>query len=409
MVLPYSSLVNNPDLFGDGYHVRVAKEIWKRSHKYQLECWRPERKLKQEISGEKDGLTYRAFPSWRPSLGKLTSFVYKKVVDTYAPLRWSLWREYSFPLLRALRKECSKGDTIIYLHHLHFDLSYLICLLCGDVPIIGHHIGGTPFAYSLSSFIGELPFSLLEQKALANVDAAFITTVSYYHSFKKFYKNISKVVYPMPQCVDFDLFKPMDKAEARRLVGIDPNKKVLIHVGRFDYAKGFDAILEVLPALRERYDIEFIAIGGTKQDMLYQRAIDSGVRVLEWMPQEELVKYYNASDVYLLPKFYNGHSGADPDRFMATGVASEEALACGIPVIGTNLNNFFEPGELRGMGLIPKDKEDLVECISRVFEHQGDYSRCREIAMKYYSWQPRVEKMLEVFDELSEEYCGVKA
>lgn len=408
LILPYSSLVVSddykPDLFGDGYHVRVAKEIWKRSHKYQLECWRPERKLRQEMRGEKDGIVYRAFPSWRPTLGKLTPFVYKKVVDLYAPLRWSLWREYSLPLVRALRKECSKGDVVIYLFHLHFVLSYLICLCCGNVPIIGYHIGGTPLGYSLSGFASQLPFSLLEGKALGTVDAVFLTSESVYHSFARFYRKIPRIVYPMPMCVDFELFKPMDKQEARRLLGINPSKKVILHVGRFDCAKGLDVILDMLPALRRSYDIEFVAIGGTKSDMLYQRAVESDVRAIEWLPQQELVKYYCASDVYALPKFYKNHN--DPDRFMATGVASEEALACGLPVIGTNLDGFFTQEEIKGIGGIPKNKDDLVMWVEDVFDNPERYTNCREVAMKYYSWTPRVEKMLEVFDELSEKYYG---
>jgi hypothetical protein len=196
MILPYSSLISNPNIFGDGYHVRTAKEIWKRSQKYQLECWRPERVLKHEISGEKDGIVYRAFPSWRPSLGKLTGFVYKRVVDTYAPLRWGLWREYSSPLLRALKRECAKGDAIVFLLHLHFDLSYMICLMLGRVPIIGYHLGGTPYAYNAMSFLSNLPMSLLERKALANVDVMLLGTEVHYNAFKKFYRDIPKVVYP---------------------------------------------------------------------------------------------------------------------------------------------------------------------------------------------------------------------
>jgi len=403
MVLPYSSLAVGwnfkPDLYADGYHVRLAKELLKRSQEYKIECWRPEWKQKHEMNGEKDGISYRSFPSWRPSLGKFTKLFYKRIVTAYAPLRWSLWREYSVPLIKALRKECAKGDAIIVLFNMHFDLSYLICLACKDTPIIGYHIGGTPYRYSKGSFISGLPMSLLENKALSNVRALLITSESYFHSFERFYKNIPRIVYPMPWCVDFDLFKPMDKQESRKSLGIDSNKKVIIHVGRFDCGKGFDVMLDVLPELRKRYDLEFIAIGGTKEDMLYQRAIDNGVKAIEWLPHQELVKYYCASDVYVLPKFYTNHS--DPDRFMATGVASEEALACGIPVVGTNLEGFFTDDELKGIGLIPRDKDDFIMCVEDILENPESYARCREIAVKYFSWTPMVNRLLNTFKEVA--------
>jgi len=411
LILPYSSLISNPDLYGDGYHVRLAKEIWKRSHKYQLECWRPERMLKQEISGEKDGIVYRAFPSWRPSLGKLTSVVYKGAVSAYAPIRWGLWREYSPQLLKALEQECSKGDTMLLLHHIHFDLNYQICLSLGKrVPIIGYHIGGKPYAYNIASFLYMLPYSLLEKKALANVDAMLTGTEWHYEAFRRFYRDIPKVVYPIPVCVDFDFFKPMDKMEARRELGIDPNKKVIIHVGRFDKAKGFDAILDMLPLLGRDYPVELIAIGGTKGDMLYDRARNMGVRAVEWVSQQEIAKYYSAADVYLFPKFYAKKSEADSERFMGAGLAPVEAMGCGLPVIGTNLKGFYATQEeMKGIGGVPKNVEDALRLVCDVFEHPMKYDKCRQVAMKYYSWQPVVDRILGVFDELNEQYYGGKS
>ncbi len=408
MVLPYSSLVSNPSLFGDGYHVRTAKEIWKRSHKHQLECWRTERVLKQEVSGEKDGIIYRAFPSWRPSLGKLTPLVYKGIVNAYAPLRWSVWREYSMSLIKALKKESEKGDVLIHLMHIPFDLSYMICLACGDkVPIVGQHIGGNPYGYNAFSYLTNMPFSFVEQKALSKIDVMLVGTEWHARDFERCFKVIPKVLYPFPQCVDFDLFKPMDKLEARKQLGIDPKKKVIIHIGRFDSAKGFDAILDILPTLGQHYPVEFIAIGGTKHDLLYDRARGLGARVLEWLPQQELVKYYSASDVYLFPKFYDKESEADTEKFMGAGVACAEALGCGLPVIGTNLKGFFAtPEELKGIGGIPKDKDDLVGWVEDCFDNPERYNRCREVAMKYYSWQPIVERLLDVYDELKEKYYG---
>jgi D-inositol-3-phosphate glycosyltransferase len=247
--------------------------------------------------------------------------------------------------------------------------------------------------------------SLLERKALANIDAMLLGTEWHCNAFKKFYRDIPKVLYPFPQCVDFDLFKPMDKAEARKSLGIDASKKVLIHVGRFDKAKGFDAILDVLPALGQNYPIEFIAIGGTKKDMLYDRAKEMGAKVFEWMPQEELAKYYSASDVFLFPKFYNNKSEADSERFMGAGVAPVEALGCGLPVVGTNLKGFFAtPEEMQRIGEIPEDVGDLVDCVTHVFSEPEYYNRCREVAMKYYSWAPVVDRLLCIFDELKEKY-----
>ena len=143
--------------------------------------------------------------------------------------------------------------------------------------------------------------------------------------------------------------------------------------------------------------------------MLYQKAIDSKVRVVEWTAQEDLVKYYNASDIYLFPKFYEKESEAETEKFMGFGVAPVEALACQVPVVGTNMKVF--PGtqeEKMLVGETPRDKADLVKCIERVFENPEDYKGCREVAEKYYSWSTRVGRILETFDELEQKYYGGK-
>jgi glycosyltransferase involved in cell wall biosynthesis len=275
------------------------------------------------------------------------------------------------------------------------------------VPVIGECIGGTPYAYNLASYLTKLPVSLIELRALANVDCLMVGTEWHSSSFEKFYKDIPKVVYPMPQCVDFDIFKPMSKVEARKELGIPLDKRIVLHVGRFDSAKGFDTMLDIMPALKAKYDVGFYGIGGLKTDQLYNQAVANGAKVLEFIPQLELIKYYCASDVFLFPKFYDNQSEEDSEKFMGAGVACIEALGCGIPVVGTNMKGFYAtPEEFKNVGIVPKNKDDLILCIARVFECPEYYHRCREIAMKYHSWSPVIDRNLSAIEELEAKYYG---
>jgi glycosyltransferase involved in cell wall biosynthesis len=406
-ILPYSSLVTGRDfkvdIFADGYHARVAQQIWKRTKKYPLECWRTERKLEKAITGNKDGITYKAFPSFRPTLGFLDKHVYKGVTALFSPARWGLWREYSLPLLRELKKQCQDEEVLLHLYQIPFDLSYLICLYLRNVPIVGWLTGGPPYTYSLSSFIYHLPLSFIERKALRRVDRILIGNKRDYNVF--YYRFEPNVVTYVPIAVDFEEFKPLGKEKARRTLGIPLNKKVILHVGRFDRAKGFDLILKVYKELKSDYDMELIAIGGLKTDPLYDEAIRSGAIVREWVPQAELIPYYSAADVYLFPRFYSAREQEGLEEFMGTGVSPLESLACGTPIVGTNLKHFVcTEDELRQMGRIPTDPEDVVRCVSDVFEHPEVYKNCREVARKYYSWDPVVQRLVDVYDELFKKY-----
>jgi len=408
-ILPYSSLVTgrefDVDLFGFGYHSKTAQQVWRRTKKYQLECWRPERKLKEAISGEKDGIIYRAFPSFRLTLGLLDRFVYKGVTKFIPQARWGLWREYSVSLMRELKKECHDGEVLIHLLQVPFDLSYLICLHFSDVPIVGTHIGGAPYTFAFSSFVYNFPLSFLERKALSNIDILLTSSTQISESFSKLNSHV--IISPGTLATDFNKLKPLEKEQVRSTLGIPLNKRVLLHVGRFDSAKGLDVILKTYRKLRSRYDLELILIGGLRSDPLYGEAVKSGARVHEWLPQHELIPYYSAADVYLFTRFYHSIAQERLEEFMGPGIASIESLACGTPVVGTNLKHFLgDEDDLKGIGKIPVTPDDVVKCIVDVLEHPELYQNCREIAHKYYSWEVVTDQLVDIYDQLFEKYYG---
>jgi glycosyltransferase involved in cell wall biosynthesis len=270
------------------------------------------------------------------------------------------------------------------------------------VPIVGTHSGGAPYIYSPFSFINHLPFSFIEKNALKRMDKLLAPSSSIYDFYSKFCHDVV-VCYSFG--VDFQEFKPFGKEEARSALGIPLNKKVLLHIGRFDLTKGLDTILKVYQRLRHIYDLELLLVGGLKTDPLYHEALKSGASVREWVSQPELVPYYNAADIYLFPKFYTKKEDEKLEEFMGIGVAPLESLACGTPVIGTNLKHFLgTEEELRGVGRIPTDPEDVAQCVSEVLEHPDLYRNCREIAWKYYSWDNIVAQTVNIYDELFEKY-----
>jgi glycosyltransferase involved in cell wall biosynthesis len=123
------------------------------------------------------------------------------------------------------------------------------------------------------------------------------------------------------------------------------------------------------------------------------------------MPQHELVPYYSAADVYLFTRFYSNRREEKLEEFMGFGAAPIESMACGTPVVGTNLRHFLgTKKELSKIGKMPKDIEDAVKCVTEVLEHPELYRNCRQIARKYYSWENVVDRLIAIYDELFAEY-----
>lgn len=111
-------------------------------------------------------------------------------------------------------------------------------------------------------------------------------------------------------------FSPKDKKVIRRELGIPEDSRVVLFAGKLDYMKGMDVLYETA---RLMSDILFVLVGDGKF-----RADLTNCRYIGPRPNEEMPKWMNAADVFVLPS-----------RAEGTPVVLLEAMSCGIPVIAT--------------------------------------------------------------------------
>ena len=167
-------------------------------------------------------------------------------------------------------------------------------------------------------------------------------------------------------------------------------KRVLLTVGRLDAQeryKGFDEILEILPELPEDV-IYMIAGGGNDLVRLQHRAVDLdlGRRVIltGLFPEQEKADLYALADVYVMPSRGEGF-----------GYVLLEALASGVPVIGSKLDGGREAllgGEL-GLLVDPFNPAEIEAAVREVLAR-----RAREIpeGLEYFSFARFKERLAKV-------------
>jgi D-inositol-3-phosphate glycosyltransferase len=143
--------------------------------------------------------------------------------------------------------------------------------------------------------------------------------------------------------VDLALFRPLPQAEAKAHVRADADARILLFVGRIEPLKGIDGLLYAMKILTSRnpdLDVCLWIVGGDVsqpvnhwskelQKLEQLRGVlnlHSLVRFVGQRPQHELPYYYNAAEMVVMPSHYESFS-----------MTAAEAMACGVPVITTNV------------------------------------------------------------------------
>jgi len=132
---------------------------------------------------------------------------------------------------------------------------------------------------------------------------------------------------------DPTLFRPHDARPLRDALGLNGHK-VLMTIGRLVPRKGIDTVLHALPQVAHDVpDVQYL-IGGHGPDrprleaLTQDLGLEERVRFLGNIAPEALPRYYNASDVFVMP------SRAEGPSVEGFGIVFLEAGACGKPVVG---------------------------------------------------------------------------
>ncbi|MEE9567235.1 MAG: glycosyltransferase family 4 protein, partial [Desulfobacteria bacterium] len=199
---------------------------------------------------------------------------------------------------------------------------------------------------------------------------------------------------------------PVNKAAIRRQLDVPNDHFVLLTVRNLVPRMGLENLLMAMKlVLKERKDI-FLILGGEGplaeklQNMARDAGVDNFVRFTGFIPEKELPSYYQMADLFILPT-------KDLEGF---GMVTVEALASGLPVLGTPVGGTKEILALLGPEFLfsdstPASMADLIlKTIKRWDEDPKDYNEisqnCRHIAERYYSWEAHIDRLENLFHRI---------
>jgi glycosyltransferase involved in cell wall biosynthesis len=201
--------------------------------------------------------------------------------------------------------------------------------------------------------------------------------------------------------VDLDRFKPLSeiKSEMRKKLSIPEDAIVVLTVRRLVYKNGIDTLLESAAlVVKENPRLVFVVVGnGPDFEEVKERMAHLGIqknfRLTGFVSDKNLPLYYNVADLFALPS----KSGEGLPLVVL------EAMACGLPVIATNVGGTSEVMcEDYGKLVPPNLPESLAEAIIE-FSHKDLTmlkKKSRMMMEQKYSWDKNVDKLGEIYEEL---------
>ncbi len=206
--------------------------------------------------------------------------------------------------------------------------------------------------------------------------------------------------------VDVVKFHPLPRDECRRALGLEGVGPVLVTVGALVERKGFHRVIELLPQLLEKYPgLIYLAIGGPGPEgdwserlrqQVHALGVEEHVRFLGAMDPNELKRPLSAADLFVLATSNEGWANV----FL-------EALACGLPVVTTDVGGNSEVICKEELGIVVPfgDPEALARALGEALERTWN----REVIVAHArenSWESRVVLLRAAFERLVREAAG---
>jgi D-inositol-3-phosphate glycosyltransferase len=206
-------------------------------------------------------------------------------------------------------------------------------------------------------------------------------------------------------------FWPIASSFARRALGFAPEEHILLNIGRLIPRKGLDNIIRALALLGRDYGFQpqLVIVGGNSDvpdptltpEIGRLRALAREQGVLEQVlftgrrSREFLKLYYSAADLFITTPWYEPF-----------GITPLEAMACGTPVVGSNVGGirYSVVDGVTGSLVPPNDADSLAVSIARLLQDKRQLELLRQNGLRrvrtHFTWQRVTRSLSTVFEQV---------
>jgi D-inositol-3-phosphate glycosyltransferase len=302
--------------------------------------------------------------------------------------------------------------------HSHYWLSGLaaekLSEAWGGTPIVHmfHTLGEMKNRVANSPAEQESPERLrAEHHLVRRVERVIAATPAEEAQLKLLYRASGRRLRVIPPGVDGAHFYPIPEDEAKMYLGLPEEERFILFVGRIEPLKGLETLIQAMACLRQRHSIGkicLIIIGGDpdqdaeKMDDEMRRlrqlctelCLDDRVLFLGKRSQDILPYYYSAAEMVVVPSHYESF-----------GMVALEAMACGTPVIASQVGGLaflVRDGET-GFHVPDRDVSALCQRMLLLLTQEETRQRMSLQAASYarsYHWEHIAPRIVEVYQEV---------
>ncbi|MCR4944096.1 MAG: glycosyltransferase family 4 protein [Clostridium sp.] len=198
------------------------------------------------------------------------------------------------------------------------------------------------------------------------------------------------------------IYKPLNKEICKNIIKLkySINNNFILYVGGFSPRKNILGLIEsfsLLPlSIREKNTLVITGHKGISYQIYKERTeklnISSNVIFTDFIPLQDMPIFYNAAKLLVYPSFYEGF-----------GLPPLEAMACGTPVIASNVTSLPEVCENSAILINPEDTHKLSIAIQKLIE---DKKLANEMIQKslvrsgQFSWQKTALKTIQAYESV---------
>jgi phosphoheptose isomerase len=249
----------------------------------------------------------------------------------------------------------------------------------------------------------------LEERLMGEADRVIAECPQDLRDMTRLYRIDERRVSVVPCGFDPDELWPVDRKLARQKLGLCSDEPVLLQLGRMVPRKGVDTAIRAVARLRHSFGMnaELIVVGGDCEDpeacacpeidrlrqIAQSEGIDDLVRFDGRKRREVLKYYYSAADAFITVPWYEPF-----------GITPLEAMACGTPVIGSDVGGIkysVVNGET-GYLVPPRNPEAVAERLANLLDSSD---LCREMGRKaahrvneLFTWEKVVDGLSSIYE-----------